>query len=596
MNGDVMNIDPIILGIGIIISLGIFLQWIARIIKIPGIILLLPAGMLVGPVLGLVKPFDIFGNGLFPIITLGVGLLLLKGGFELKIRDLNPDVGKAVWRLVTIGVIITLAIGTLTVQIFLGIPLKLALLLAALLVVSGPTVVGPILNFARPKEPVGSVLLWEGIIIDPIGASLAVAVLSLLTATDPNPIFELILTIVTGVVIGGVTSLLYMISERSGRVPITLSALVALMFGVVAIVAGELVLSEAGLFAAVTMGLILANQKLISPIGIQALTETLEPLIIGILFIILAALVNLSALIQYFVPALGLAAVYILIARPLVALMATQGLNFSPAQKIFIGFMAPRGIVAAATASLFVITLTSTNIDFPQLIPVVFLIILFTVGVYGLFAPLLSRKLKISKPSPHAVALVSDQPWAFALADALHKAGVAVMLLKPNDEGSNDNETPYIVYNGAIADLADEEIVDEAHEFKSMVKYLVIATNDHDRILIAIESFIFSVGLQGFIIFGRERSRQDAAVFGGKDDILVKTPFGLFGRDEDELLDILDAGGTFDIVDRNQQPEQGGVPEGTKPFLRVLKGGELAVPGTDAPLSEGEHLIVIKPS
>ncbi|MGC9516719.1 MAG: cation:proton antiporter [Methanomicrobiales archaeon] len=587
-----MNIDPIILGLGIIITLGILLQWIARIIKIPGIILLLPAGILMGSVLGLVKPLEIFGDALFPIITLGVGLLLLKGGFELKIIDLNPDVGRAVWRLVTLGVVITLAIGTIAVQIIFGIPFKLALLVAALLVVSGPTVVGPILNFARPKEPVGPVLLWEGIIIDPIGASLAVAVLSIITATNPNPILELVVTISVGVIIGGIAALLYMISERSGRVPVALSALVALMFGVMAIFTGELIISEAGLFAAVTMGLILANQKLTSTMGIQVLTETLEPLIIGMLFIILAAMVELSALLQYLLPALGLAAIYILVARPLVALMATRGLNFSTAQKIFIGFMAPRGIVAAATASIFVISLASVNIDFPHLVPVVFLIIMFTVGVYGLFAPLLSRQLKISQPSPNAVAVVSDQPWGFDLADALHETGVEVVLLKP-DEDFDSHKTPYQVFTGPISDLADTEITDETHEFKNRIKYLIIASNDNDRILIAMGSFLFSVGSHGIIIFGRARSRQDAAVFGGRDDILVKTPFGLFGRNEDELLDMLDEGGNFEVIDKDQQPEEGGVPNGTEPFLRV-KDGKLTVPGTVDPLTEGEYLIVIK--
>jgi NhaP-type Na+/H+ or K+/H+ antiporter len=143
-----------------------FLQRIAKMVEIPGIILLLPAGMLVGPVLGLVNPNEIFGDSLFPLVTLGVGILLLKGGFELNVRKLEAHTRKVVVRLVTTGVLITLAIGTLVALLLLKVPFELALLLAAVPVVSGPTVVGPILNIARPREPLGHVLLWEGIVID----------------------------------------------------------------------------------------------------------------------------------------------------------------------------------------------------------------------------------------------------------------------------------------------------------------------------------------------------------------------------------------------------------------------------------------------
>ncbi|WP_292759283.1 cation:proton antiporter [Methanobacterium sp.] len=424
-----MSGDQILLGLGLIIGLGISLQWLARAIKIPGIILLLPAGMIVGPVLGLVKPFEIFGDSLFPIVTLGVGILLLKGGFELRIRDLKLNVNKAVWRLVTIGVLITLTLGTLAILIILKVPFILALLLASILVVSGPTVVGPILQFARPKEPVGSVLMWEGIIIDPIGASLGVAVLSFIISPNPFPVLDIFLTIITGIVIGLVAAGLYIASERSRRVPPNLSALVAFMFGVVAIVSGELILQEAGLFAAVTMGLVIGNQRLAPVKGIKEFTDTIEPLILGMIFIMLAALVDLNAMGMYFFSALILVGIYVLIVRPLVGLVATRGLGFDWAQRIFIGAMAPRGIVAAATASLFAISLLKAGINFPHLMPMVFLVIIFTVAIYGLSAPIIARKLKISQPGRDSLAVIGDQPWITNLTNSLHKAGCGVMLV-----------------------------------------------------------------------------------------------------------------------------------------------------------------------
>lgn len=338
-----MSSELIYIGLGLIIGLGISMQWLAKILRVPGgILLLLPAGMIVGPVLGgLVDPQEIFGDALFPLVTVGVGILLLKGGLELRLNNLKPSMSRSVWRLVTVGgAVVTLAIGTVAALLLFHVPFPLAFLLSALLVVSGPpTVVGPILSFARPKEPVGTILLWEGIIIDPIGAALAVAAISFITAENPDPFLDIFLTMVVGVIIGIVAALCYTYSDRTRNIPKGLGSLIALMLVIVAVTVGELIFSEAGLFAALTMGFVIANQRL-TPFGsIRVLTETLEPLIIGILFIMLAAMVDLSAMGQYLLPpALALVGVYVLVVRPLVGFLATRGLGgYSHAQRIFIG-------------------------------------------------------------------------------------------------------------------------------------------------------------------------------------------------------------------------------------------------------------------
>ena len=591
-----MASEQIFIGLGLIFGLGISMQWIARILKIPGIILLLPAGMIVGPVLGLVKPEEIFGNSFFPLVTIGVGILLLKGGLELRLRNIQPDVRKSVWRLITIGVILTLAIGTGAILLIFGVSFQFAFLLAALLVVSGPTVVGPILSFARPKEPVGSLLLWEGIIVDPIGAALAVAAISLITSQNPNPFFDLFLTIIVGVGLGILAVLIYVIADRTHNIPKGLSAVIALMLGIVAIASGEIIFQEAGLFAALTIGFALANQRLIPYVRIKELTETIEPLIIGILFIMLAALVNLSALIQYLLPALGLVAIYVLIQRPLVSLLSTHGLNFSQKQIIFIGSLHPRGIVAAATASLFALNLSNIGVSFPQMVPVVFIVILATVIIYGLGTPVLSRKLKISEPDATGVAIFGEEAWALDLAAALDKAGVTVMLLAP---GRNEVQTladsgkiPYEFYTGTLADLGDDEIISDAHLFKNKIQWLIIASSNRDNINLTLNAFIGSMELKHMIVFGSFRNIQDE-MLEGNIDILTKTPYGLFGRNEEELLEILDNGGSFKAITDLEQPKEGGTPNRTKPFIRVNNDGTLAVPGTDSSLSEGESLVVV---
>jgi hypothetical protein len=421
--------------------------------------------------------------------------------------------------------------------------------------------------------------------------------LSFLNNENQYPIIGFFLTLVVGVTIGIIAAQLYIVSERSGRVLPNLSPLVALMFGIMAIVLGEMIYLDAGLFAAVAMGLTLANQRVTPAIGFRTFTETIEPLIIGILFIMLAALVNISELVEYLVPALGLVAIYVLVARPLVGFAATRGLGFGRSQRVFIGALAPRGIVVAATSSLFAISLTSVGVNFPQLVPVVFTVIIGTVAIYGFSVPLLSRKLNLSQPGRTAVALTGGQSWVVDLAAALSQAGVRVMLIEPgegNFQRLAAGKLPYIVYTGSFAELSDDEVVDEAHEFKNQVKWLIIATSDPDRIKIAEETFLPAIGHTSIIIFGRSRARQEEAVFSGKrTDILANTPFGLFGRNEDELLDMLDSGGCFEVLERTEQPPEGGVPEGTKAFLRVCSDGTLAVPGSVDRLTEGESLIVV---
>lgn len=257
--------------------------------------------------------------------------------------------------------------------------------------------------------------------------------------------------------------------------------------------------------------------------------------------------------------------------------------------------------MAAATASLFALNLTEVGgVDFPEMVPVVFIVILATVVIYGLGTPVLSRVLKIADPEPTGIAIYGEQLWALDLASALHTAGATVMLLAPGSKGlqsvADSGKIPFESYTGSLVDLGgDEEIPDDAHLFKQKIQWLLIASSNKDSIGSAAKAFSDSLGFEQMIIFGRERDLQDRWVFGGRVDILTKTPYGLFGRKEDELLDMLDNGYRFRAIDRREQPEEGGTPEGTEPFMRVNRDGTLAVPGSDSRLEDGEFLIIVTP-
>ena len=171
------------------------------------------------------------------------------------------------------------------------------------------------------------------------------------------------------------------------------------------------------------------------------------------------------------------------------------------------------------------------------------------------------------------------------------------MVLAPGSKGlqsvADSGRIPFEAYTGSLVDLGDEEILDDAHFFKMKITWLLIASSNRDSIGSAEDAFIDSIGPENMIIFGTARDMQDRRVFGGNIDILAKTPYGLFGREEDELLDMLENGYSFRAIDNREQPEDGGTPEGAKPFMRVNNDGTLAVPGSDSRLEDGEFLIIV---
>ena len=179
-----MDENQIIIGLVTIIVFGVGAQWVGRRTGVPSLLLLLPAGLLAGDVFGLVEPEEMFGDLLFPMVTLLLSLLLFQSGLQLRLEELPGEARSSVTRLVTIGLAITFIGGALAAVAFLDVPTELAVMVGAILVVSGPTVVGPLLDVVRPKEPTGTVLLWEGTTLDPIGATLGVVVLNLVVASD----------------------------------------------------------------------------------------------------------------------------------------------------------------------------------------------------------------------------------------------------------------------------------------------------------------------------------------------------------------------------------------------------------------------------
>lgn len=453
-----MDTASITIALGTIVVFGVGAQWLARITGIPSIVLLLSAGILAGPITGLVDPEELLGDTLDPAITLAVGLLLFDSGFSLRLDKL-PDGLDVVDRLVSVGAIVTWLIGWLASWLIFDLDVAVAALLGAVLVVSGPTVVGPIVRASRPRGTTGKVLEWEGAILDPIGATLGAALLTVFT-TDTGPVLGTIAivaaTIALGVLVGGLCAAVFVVAWRNYAIPDDLQVPVAFMFAVLAFTVAGAILSEAGLFATLTLGLALANQPFASIAQVRRFQASLGALIVATLFIVLAATLDLGELGAVLVPSALLLAVLVLVARPLSAFLCTLGTDFASADRGFIASVAPRGIVAASTVSYYSFVLNDNGFDADEMVPVTFAIIIGAGIVYGFGSPLMARRLGVSRGTAHGVALFGSLATVAPLASTLGAAGVPVLVVdhQAGRDEHDAGEEAFEVFRGDI--LSDD--------------------------------------------------------------------------------------------------------------------------------------------
>ena len=420
--------------------LGIGAQWMAWRMRLPSILLLLLFGFFAGPFTDhvLVDPDAMFGDTLLPFVSLSVGVILFEGGLTLRFGELRRAGGRAALSLIFLGSPLTFILAAGAARWTLSVDWPLAMLLGAILVVTGPTVILPLLRHVRPTGPVSSVLRWEGIVTDPIGAVGAVLVfqvlfLSAVEERSSAALLGVAKAIGVGGLLGVLGALLLVFLIRRGLIPDFLHAAVTLLFVLTAFVTSNQVQHESGLLAVTLMGITLANQRKVSVEHIVHFKENLGVLLISILFILLAARLPLEEFTRFDLRSLAFVVLLIFVVRPAMVFVATLGTKLTWPERAFVAWLAPRGIVAAAVASVFALELE--EIDYPgaeRLVPVVFLVIIVTVTVYGLSATPLARRLGISKGTPQGILFVGAHSWARDMARALQEAGQEVLLVDTN--------------------------------------------------------------------------------------------------------------------------------------------------------------------
>ena len=423
-------------GIGL---LSIACQWLAWWVKLPAILFLLLTGIIVGPLTGWLQPDQLFGDLLFPIISLGVAVVLFEGGLTLKLQQIR-GLEKVVRRFVTTGVLVSWVLISITTYLILDFGWQLAILFGAVMVVTGPTVIVPMLRTVRPNSKIANVLRWEGIVIDPVGALLAVLVFDWIVseksgAAFSNTFFTFVQILAIGILLGiaaghslGVVLRRHLLPEYLHNV-----ATLTLVFGFFAI--SDMIQAESGLLTITVMGMWLANMKDVPTEDILDFKETLSVLMISGLFIILAARFDLNELQHLGWSSLGIFIVVQFVVRPVNALLATWGSKLKWQEKVLLGWIAPRGIVAAAVISLFAIRLQAEGYSQANLlVPLAFVVIIGTVVLQSATAAPLAQWLGVREPEPRGFMIVGANPLARVIGKALAEADVPVLMVDPSWE------------------------------------------------------------------------------------------------------------------------------------------------------------------
>ncbi len=424
--------DTLVVLAGLII-IGAACQWLAWRLKLPAILFLLGSGILFGPILGWVHPDQTFASLLFPGISLAVAVILFEGALNLRLSELG-GLAPVVRRMVSLGTLSSWLILALATHWLMGFVWSVSILFGAVVVVSGPTVIGPILRAARPNPKVSNVLLWESILIDPIGALLAVLVFEAVLAHHGasglrSALWIFCKIVAAGILLGslGGQTLGWLLKAR--WIPDYLQSVVTLgSVFLIFVLANELA-PESGLLAVTLMGIWLANLRDVPLENILNFKESLSLLLISILFLLLSARLDLPALEHVILPALGLLLVIQFLAQPIKVLLAyDRELNWR--ERLLTAWIAPRGIVAAAGAPVYAQQLH--NLGYTQadyFVPLTFALIIVTVLLASFTARPLARILGVSEREPHGILIVGANHFAIAIAQRLRDWGFRPLLI-----------------------------------------------------------------------------------------------------------------------------------------------------------------------
>jgi len=417
-----------------IVFVGILCQWFAWRVKLPAILFLLFTGIIAGPLTGWLNSDALFGDLLFPFISLSVAIILFEGSLTLRFHQI-AGLGQVVRNLISFGVLASWLITAATTRLVFDFPWSLALLFGAITSVTGPTVIVPMLRTVKPSAAVANVLRWEGIVIDPVGATLAVLVYEfILSSSSGNALGHTLLAFTRllgiGLFLGSLTGYLYGIILRRHWLPEFLHNVATLGLVIFVFAISNSIQHESGLLTVTVMGIWLANMRGVALEEILDFKESLSVLLISVLFIVLAARLDFQRFLH-----LGWQVTFIFLSiqflsRPLSVMISALGSKLSWPERHLLAWIAPRGIVAAAISALFAIRLEAAGYSEAELlVPLTFSVIIGTVVLQSATARFIAKKLGVAEPDPRGFLIIGANLLARTVGKALQQAGFRVLLV-----------------------------------------------------------------------------------------------------------------------------------------------------------------------
>ncbi len=457
--------NQLLLIISSVLVVGFACHWLSWRLKMPSILLLLLVGILAGPVTGVLDPDRIFGDLLKPMVSLAVAVILYEGSMTLKVAEIRGH-GAVVRNLVTFGVVVTWIVAALAARFILGWDPFLAALFGAIVTVSGPTVIMPLLRTIRPTSALSSILRWEGILVDPLGAILAVLVFNFIvvtqTAQTTGQLYAMLgLIVLVGGGLGVAVGHFFGVMLRRHWLPDFLRNYAALATVILVFSVSEMIVHESGLLAVTIMGVWQANMKALDLEDILDFKESLTLVLVAGLFILLAARIEFQSIAELGVGAIAVLLILQFVAGPLRALLCSVGSELSLRERLYLGWIFPRGIVAAAVSALFALRLE--GIAFPGaagLVPMVFIVIVGTVVIQSLSGKVVARWLQVSSPDPTGVLVVGANPLALMYANELKRAGKRVLVASMSWEGISKARMAGlpVFYGSAVSEYAERHL------------------------------------------------------------------------------------------------------------------------------------------
>ena len=496
-----------------IIILGIIAQWAAWRLKLPAILPLILIGLFVGPISTLlsedgtkwIEPLwngeeGLFpGEGLYYFVSLAISIILFEGGLTLKRSEIRT-IGPVITKLITIGSAVTFFLAGAAAYFIFGLSLKISFLFSALIIVTGPTVISPILRNIPLKKDVSSVLKWEGILIDPIGALVAVLVFEFISVGEGQQYTKTALIEFGKILLFGTTfgftfahGLAFAIKKK--LIPHYLLNVVSLSVVLLVFVESDIFAHESGLLAVVVMGMVLGNMNLPNIKELLYFKESLSVLLISILFILLAANINMEDLyLLYRWETVALFAVVVFVVRPLGGFLSTYGSDLKMNERIFISWVGPRGIVAAGIASLFGSKLLLKGEPYAEYItPLVFMIVLGTVLLNATTARLFSKVIGVFLKKSDGILIIGASEVSRLIARYLQRNDRHVVLLDSN--GNNVRLAQEQELEAIEANIYSDDITDNIE--LNHVGYLMALTGSSEINEYAISRFSKQFGENG---------------------------------------------------------------------------------------------------